>query len=151
MTNRDNTILFQAGPLSVTQAMLRFRRRRYAIAQIENLVLKRPLFLMGLGTAALIIGMAVFNADILYVYEMGIAVILALGLAAASWPWGTLYIHSKLLRTSDGAITWLHADLIRSQDIVERMIENRRTPGGFYDGEGSANADDDNMETGDDE
>ena len=115
----SNRILFRSGPLSVTDTTLRFRRHRYALSRIENTILKRPLFLMGCALASLLCGMAVFNADILYVHEMAGAFGLAVLAAGAGFPLGTLHIQSRTLSTGGASITWLHRDLARAQEAME--------------------------------
>lgn len=119
------TCLYKSGPITVTNSMLRFRHRRYAIRNIENLVLQRPLFLMGAGIATMCLGFLWFNTDILYMSEMLVLLVFATLLPAISWPWGTLHIQSKLLKTNEGTITWWHSDLSRVQDVVENLLDAR--------------------------
>ncbi|WP_346894812.1 hypothetical protein [uncultured Roseibium sp.] len=113
---------FQSGPLSVTETMLRFRGRRYKLSHIENLILKRPLFLMGAGIGALIGAFGLFNADLLYWHEQAVLAGLALTLPMAAWPFGTLYIHSRTLSTGEGSITWFHSDLAKAQGAIEDLM-----------------------------
>lgn len=122
MNTTSQTILMQSGPIFVTEKILGFRGHRYKIRHIENLILRRPLFLMGIALSILIAGFMLINADLLYWYEQiifGIAAILAI---AATWPLGTLEIHSRTLNTSQGSITWLHKDLAAAQDQVEAIL-----------------------------
>lgn len=122
MHTKSQTILMQSGPIFVTEKILGFRGHRYKIRHIENLILRRPLFLMGVALSVLIAGFMLINADLLYWYEhiiFGLAAILAV---AATWPLGTLEIHSRTLNTSQGSITWLHKDLAQAQEQVEAIL-----------------------------
>ena len=131
MTNTNSNILFSSGPLSVTSHMLRFHGRRYKLAHIENVLLKRPLLYMALAIAGLLIGAIIFNADILYIHESLIGIAAAILLAAASSPFGTLYIQSRTLSISGGSITWLHADLAKAQDVIEEILDRDGDEGGM--------------------
>lgn len=119
--SNSNKVFFTSGPLSVTETMLRFRGRRYKLHHIENLILKRPLFLMGLGIGGFTAGFAIFNTDILYSYEFFIALVLAVGFPAITWPFGTLSIQSRTLATDGGSITWFHKDLAKVQNAIEQI------------------------------
>lgn len=114
-----NPPFFKSGPLSVTATTLRFHRHRYALSRIENTILKRPLFVMGLAIAALLIGMTMFNADILYIHEMILAFVIAGTVTLLTYPVGTLHIQSRTLSTSGASITWLHRDLAKTQEAME--------------------------------
>lgn len=121
----ESKILFKNGPLSVSTTMLRFRGRRYKLNHIENLILKRPLFLMGLGFGAFLALFAIINADLLYAREAITTWIAVAVLPAISWPFGTLTMHSRTLSTNEGSITWLHRDLAKAQDAVEDVLAAR--------------------------
>lgn len=120
----NNQIVFQSGALSVSQHMLRFRGRRYKLAHIENLILKRPLFIMALMIGLCIAGFSLLNKDILFSHEITIAIGLALAIPFCAWPFGTLNIQSRTLSTQGGSITWFYADLAKAQNA----IENLKTP-----------------------
>ncbi len=125
MNNSKPTFLYHSGPLSISTTMLRFRGRRYKLAHIENVILKRPLFFMALAMAGLLIGLVLFNSDILYLHESLIALAIAFVLLAASWPLGTMHIHSRTLSTSGGSITWLYHDLAKAQDVIEGVLDRK--------------------------
>lgn len=122
MQNKSPEPLFQSGPLSVSATMLRFRGRRYKLVHIENLILKRPIFVMGVGFAAILAGFGWINADMLYAHEQLAVGLLALTALATTWPFGTLTLHSKTLSTNEGAITWFYNDLLKAQAAIEDAI-----------------------------
>jgi len=118
----NQTPLMRSGPVFVTDKILGFRGHRYKISHIENLILKRPLLLMGMAIAALICGFVWVNADLLYLHEKAVAALAALAVLGLTWPLGTLEIHSRTLSTSHGSITWRYSDLAKAQQTVERVI-----------------------------
>ena len=122
MQTETNT-LFQSGPLSVTANMLRFKGRRYKLQHIENVILKRPLFLIGASIGILAGAFGWCNNDLLYLHEQTVIAAVTLLLPAATWPLGTLYIHSRTLSTSEGSITWFHRDLAKAQQAIEKAME----------------------------
>lgn len=118
----NSNVLFQAGVLSVTTKMLRFRGRRYKLSHIENLILKRPLFFMGLALAAMLLGFASVNVDLLYSHEIAVFGITGILAPVTAWPFGTLTMHSKTLSTHEGSITWFYNDLAKAQSAIEDAI-----------------------------
>lgn len=115
----NNEAAFTSGSLSVTKDMLRFRGRRYKLRHIENLILKRSLFLTGSTIGLFLVGLAIFNWDILYAHEVLISSLLAVIIPALCWPVGTLTIQSRTLSVDGGTITWLHRDLAKAQEVIE--------------------------------
>lgn len=119
----DTDIIFQSGPLAVSKTMLRFKGRRYKLAHIENLILKRSLFWIAMALSNAVALFTMVNADLLYSYELLIMMVIALALPILSWPIGTLAMHSRTLSTSEGSITWLYGDLACAQEAVEQVLE----------------------------
>ena len=123
--NSDD-ILFENGALSVSTTMLRFRGRRYKLAHIENLILKRPLFWIALGLSSCVALFAVVNSDLLYWYETLLLMLTAAGMPVLAWPIGTLVMHSRTLSTNEGSITWVYRDLAKAQDAIESVTDTER-------------------------
>ena len=121
----ETTLIYKSGALSVSNTMLRFKGRRYKLEHIENLILKRPLFYIGLGLGVLVMCFVMINADLLYWHELIMLGSIGLALPAASWPFGTLTMHSRTLSTNEGSITWFYNDLAKAQDAVESVLEQQ--------------------------
>lgn len=119
--------LYKSGPLSVTEKMLRFRGRRYSVAHIENLILRRPLLWLGLFAAMFLGAFGWLNQDILYERELIALGGLILASVLVTWPFGTLYIHSRTLGagTNQGSITYWYGALARAQEAVEDVLSYR--------------------------
>ena len=122
---KSSDVLYHAGPLRLTRAMLRFKGRRYALAHIENLILKRPLFWMAASLSVLLAGVLWFNQDILYPLEILVLSGAAILLPLLAFPFGTLHVHSKLLGTNEGTITYFYRDLLHVQNILEGILDAR--------------------------
>ncbi|MEP2987307.1 MAG: hypothetical protein ABJP08_29065 [Roseibium sp.] len=124
MKNED--MIFENGPLAVSASMLRFRGRRYKLAHIENLILKRPLFWIAAGFSFSIGFFALVNDDLLYWYETLLFLLIAAGIPVLAWPIGTLVMHSRTLSTNEGSITWIYRDLAKAQDAIESVTDTDR-------------------------